>query len=254
MRSTVLLSILVTCLVGPVVGCASEAGDAEPAGDVAEVNKPVLTDVGAFALEDGRIIAAPAKVAKLVGAIKKPKEGKLKCLPTATFTVLGRGGEKIGSLAMLCNPEEAESGTITAQLDVGAEGGATRSSIVDLDLRVVDAVRTAPLAVGDLVFGVDKLEMARGLGPAISTPSLANTARAIDALGPDQVPVAGAALKCLPDLVVTLKRGTKKVASVNVCGDEGTLDAPGAKVSGTIGKIDSADLKRLLEQLSQDDG
>jgi hypothetical protein len=252
MRHVMFASLAFASVIGGAAACAQEDGSAELSGDAAEVNKSVLSDIAAVAFEDQRVVAAPKKVAALVGAISRPKEGKLKCLPTATFTFFGRSGDRAATLAMLCNPEEAESGKVAGQLDVLSGDGAARSFVVDFDVRVATEVRTQPPAIGDVLFGVDKLEMSRGIGETISTHGAVNVQRVTDAFDPDQVPRAGVAPKCLPEVVVTFLKGTKKVATAKACGTAAAFDAPGAHVSGALEHVDVADLKSLLEQLHQD--
>ena len=77
-----------------VPGCAVEE-DATEAEDVSDVKTALLTNVGAFELADAKIVAAPAKLKKLLGAMSRPKEGSLRCLPMKTFKIVGKSGRRI---------------------------------------------------------------------------------------------------------------------------------------------------------------
>ena len=254
MRSPLLSVLTITTLAlaaSSMTGCAAEEASPE-AEDVADVKKSLLANVGAFELDDKTIVAAPTKVKKLVAAMARPKEGSLRCLPMKYVNILGKDGEKMAELSMSCGTET--SSKIEAQLYIVRRDGladkplpSPQRYVVQLDTEVVDAVQKEPAAVGDLLFGVDKIEVARMGGKPTTVTSRTALDAVIESLGADQTPREGMQPRCIPDITVNFFRGKTAIGGALACGREGSIRLTRPEVAGAIKPIDVTKLEAVLQ-------
>lgn len=161
-------------------------------------------------VQSSKTIGAPKKVKALVAGVKKlrPSDPVPRCLmrDTTRLTFFNEAGKKVATVSTYC----AGFGNIA--FENGQAGYGVKVSTED--------ARTAPFAVGDALWGITKIEVAKpgtqdkktiqgeGLKPILAGFDL------------DAVPDAHASFpRCLPSHSVTFKRGDGNVAfSSFLCG------------------------------------
>ncbi len=220
------------------VGCAADTDgpDAAEEGDVGtdegEIKSNILGDVAAVKVQ-GTVLGQSTKVSKVLRLAglgsrnAKPAEGAFRCMPQYKLEFMDKTGKTVARGGFLCGggaPSADARGYITLT------GG--KSYLIGGDAAAIDAVAKEPLVVGDLTWGVTKVQFGKPGRPAddVTATDPVDVARALKALKPSQAPDPHASMpRCLPNHVVTLSRGTAKVAYASfLCGEGGGTDVRGS--------------------------
>lgn len=170
-----------------------------------------------------KTLGAPKKVQQVMSTIRKLKSNEAvpRCLmrDTERLTFMDAAGKKIATVGSYCGGY----GSISFENGTAGYG-------VHFDGSAIEEAKNAPLAVGDFLYAVSKIELSR-------PGDRANTKKAVtgDAMKPilagfdlDEVPDANASFpRCLPSHVVTFKRGDAEVAYTSfICGSTNGANAP----------------------------
>jgi hypothetical protein len=243
---------LLSCAVPmATTGCSGADADASVETDEDEGAVALKLFDNVVAAKDGdNTIAAPAKMKTLLKSIKSPKEGALRCLPMKVVTLLDAAGKTAGTLSLFCSP----AGTATTVEGTVDLAGTKTTYIVKVNVKALKGVLDAPLAVGDYLYGADRVTISHDLAPPIELASPELVQQAADAIGLDQAPDPAAdAFRCIPDYSLDFFKGKKKVASAISYGDcnKGAVVpgrffiGPKTEVAGGI-EVDTRKLEPLM--------
>lgn len=206
------------------VGCA---GDTDEAPDAVEGEEDDLTArqlPGVVSVEIAEVrmqtevlstktVGAPKKVKSLVAAVRKlrPSEPVPRCMlrDTTRLTFSDAAGKKVATMSSHCG----------GYGNISFENGTTGYG-VKFDGAAVDAAKTAPFAVGDALYGISKIEIAKPGSDQKKTYAGADLEPMLEGFDLDEVPNASASFpRCLPSHSVTFKRGNDSVAFTSfMCG------------------------------------
>lgn len=234
---------LATFATALALGCASPSeDDAAPADETGEDDLTQRQLPGVVAVEvaevrgstqvlSSKTLAAPKKVKGIVTNIKKlkPTDPVPRCMErdTARLTFLDATGKKIATVGSYCG------GFGSIDFENGKPGYGVR-----FDATAVDAARNAPLAVGDVLWGVTNIEILRPSTQEKKSLSGDKIAPILAGFDLDEVPDANASFpRCLPSYSVSFKRANTDLAHTSfICGSTTAATAPAslkAQFSGT---------------------
>jgi hypothetical protein len=202
-----------------VVG--EEEGPAEQ-----EVRSTLLGEVAAVKINGGKVVAAPAKVKRVLENIglepgaKRPEEGGFRCLPSYRLEFLKANGETQATAGFMCGgPGSADRKDAKGSVQVGGKSYLISAKDVD----AIDAIAAEPLMVGDVLFGTDKVTITKpGRDEKKTITDGATVSKLVKAIKPDQVPDPNVAFpRCLPSRLVVYTKGTKDLATISFSCQEG---------------------------------
>jgi len=239
-------------LAAPLVaGCAADEaapGDQAPAGDDVtggsedEVRSTLLGNVAAIKINGGATIAAPAKLRRVLENIglqpgaDRPAEGAFRCMSSYRLEILDAKGETKATAGFLCGG----AGSASRKNAKGSVSIGGKSYLIDAkDVDAIDAVGKEPLAIADVLYGVDRIEIVKPGASAATIGSRdgAIVSRIVKAMRPDQVPNPNAAFpRCLPSRSVGFFKGTKEIASVSLSCGEGARGYVQGNFSARVGE------------------
>lgn len=255
------LGLVVLTMLAPLAaGCSADTSDDAPSGDLAgaggegedEIRRGgLLGQVGAVKINGGETVAAPAKIKRILENIglqpgaAKPQEGGFRCMPSYRLEFLKPSGESAGTAGFMCggpgSPDRKD-----AKGSVQVNGKSYLITAKDID--AIDAIANEPRAVGDVLFGADKIVIGRPGSPSTNIESKdgAIVAKVASAMKADEVPDPSASFpRCLPSRFVSFHKGTKELASVGLnCGEnatglvQGSFSARDPQLHGAV-KIDA---------------
>lgn len=197
--------------------CAADADDADPieGGDesLTAAQLPGVAAVEIGKVHNGNVVArtvvgAPKKVKGLVASLKKKKASEpvpeCAALNPTRMRFLDAEGNAIATVENSC--------ANYASLDFHDDRA---GYVVKIDLAAVEAVKSAPFAVGDAMWGISKIELVKGRGPDAQQRTLsgAQMKPILGGFDLDAVPDPHMIQpRCLPGYTITFKRGTDDVA------------------------------------------
>lgn len=232
-------------------GCAADETapvDQAPAGDDAtggsedEVRSTLLGNVAAITINGGATVAAPAKLRRVLENIglqpgaDRPAEGAFRCMSSYRLEILDAKGETKATAGFLCGG----AGSASRKNAKGSVSIGGKSYLIDAkDVDAIDAVGKEPLAIADVLYGVDRIEIVKPGASTATTGSRdgAIVSRIVKAMRPDQVPNPNAAFpRCLPSRAVGFFKGTKEIASVSLSCGEGARGYVQGNFSARVGE------------------
>lgn len=166
-------------------------------------------------------LGAPKKVKSIITGIRKlkPTDPVPRCLMRNThrYTFMDEAGKKVATVSTYC----AGFGNIS--FENGNDGYGVR-----IDGTVVQAAKDAPLAVGDGIWGITKVEITKFGSADKVTVQGDGIKPLLKAYDLDEVPDPNASFpRCPPSHSVTLKRGNDAVATTSfICGAIDAASAP----------------------------
>lgn len=168
-----------------------------------------------------KTLGAPKKIQKIMSTIHKlkPTDPVPRCLErdTERLTFMDASGKKVATVGSYCGGY----GSISFENGTAGYG-------VHFDAAAVDAAKTAPLAVGDFLWAVSKIELSKPREQEKKTITGDGIKPILDGFDLDEVPDPTVSMpRCLPSHVVTFKRGNAEVAYTSfVCGSTTAATAP----------------------------
>lgn len=229
-----LRALALAALCAPLaLGCSAD--DASVDDDVVggdegaaeeEVRSTLLGDVAAVKINGGKIVAAPAKVKRVLENIglqpgaPRPPEGGFRCLPSYRLEFLKANGESQATGGFLCGGAgSADRKDAKGSIQVGGKSYLITAKDVD----ALDAIAAEPLLVGDVLFGTDKVTITKpGRDEKKIITDGALVAKVVKAIKPDQRPDPNVAFpRCLPSRLVVYSKGTKDLATISFSCREG---------------------------------
>lgn len=265
------LAFLALSMLAPLAaGCSADTSDDAPSGDELagsggqgedEIRRGgLLGQVGAVKINGGATVAAPAKIKRILENIglqpgaPKPQEGGFRCIPSYRLEFLKPSGESAAFAGFMCGgPGSGDRKDAKGSVQVNGKS----YLITAKDIDAIDAIAKEPLAVGDVLFGADKVVIGRpgGDSNAESTDG-AIVAKVANAMKADEVPNPNASFpRCLPSRFVSFHKGATELASIGLnCGEnatglvQGSFSAREPQLRGAV-KIDAGivfDVERSL--------
>jgi hypothetical protein len=241
MKTHLALSALLM-IIASATGCAASSDEesapqGDPAGSEEDLTARQLPGVAAVEIAEVRqrdtvlsskTLGAPAKVKKVVAAIKKlrPSDPVPRCMErdTTRLTFLDATGKKVATVDTYC------SGFGGIEFADGKPGYGVKFSTES-----VKAEADAPFAVGDAVWGVTTIEITKPGRNESKTLTGDKVKPVLDGLKLDEVPDPNASFpRCLPSHAVTFKRADAKVATTSfLCGAD--ADPPASIKASFVG-------------------
>lgn len=226
-RSRWFAPLFLSLVVTSAVGCAADAADPDaasaPDDGSDEVRSSIAGEVVAIKINGGATVAAPAKVSRILENIglnkgaKKPKEGGYRCPPNYRLELLKANGTTAATAGFMCSGGDRTNAAGSVQV------GGKSYLITAKDVDAIDAIAKEPLAVGDILFGVDKATIVKPAQQAANKTITdgASVAKLLGALSADEVPNPNASFpRCLPSRSVAFFKGATQVANVGLnCGE-----------------------------------
>lgn len=224
---------LASIVTAAAIGCAAPSEDAAPGDDGAaedDLTQRQLPGVVAVEIAEVRgftqvlsskTLGAPKKVKGIVTNIKKlkPTDPVPRCLErdTARLTFLDGAGKKLATVGSYCG------GFGNIDFENGKPGYG-----VKFDAAAVDAARTGPLAVGDVLWGVTSIDIVRPSTQEKKTLGPDQVGGVLGGIDLDQIPDANASFpRCLPGYSVSFKRANADLGYTSfICGSTTAADAP----------------------------
>jgi len=227
-------ALVALTMVAPLAaGCSADevssddpsAADDGTGGSEDEVRSTLLGNVAAVRVNGGQIVAAPAKVKRILENIglqpgaARPEEGGFRCMPSYRLEILKASGETSATAGFMCGgPGSGDRKNAKGSVQVNG-----KSYLIDAkDIDGIDAIAKEPLAVGDILFGVDRITIGRPGQAGKETKDGALIAKVIRGMKADQVPDPNASFpRCLPSRVVGFHKGATEIGSIGLnCGSD----------------------------------
>lgn len=245
LRAWLLLGAMV--LPSGVSGCSAEPAESEGAGEgegVDEIRASLVGSVSGVRIRGAMVLGAPSKVERVLRNIglahgsPRPSEGGIGCAPSYAIELLDARGNVRSTAGFSCDtggPRQLVAGSIVA--------GGRSYALTAHDLDAIDAIAAEPAAVGDVLFGVDRVEIGAGLlGRAKQTSERAKVLKVVRSMNVDLPPDPYARMaRCLPNRVVSFWQGARQLASVSfACAEDergivvGAFSGRDSQVSGGI--------------------
>jgi len=236
------LALAVFALLAPVAaGCsAADSGSDESTTSAVgedELRSALIGKVSAVRINGGALVAAPGKVQRILEGTglgpkaTRPPEGGLRCPPSYRLEFLDAKGVVKAQAGFDCNAM-VPGGRKNVEGTVQVSGKSFLVTAGDID--AIDAIGSEPVAIGDVLFGVDRVQITKpaqaGVAPTETTDG-GLVARAVRAINGDQIPDPYARLaRCLPGRNVAFFRGGDQVGSASFA----CVDAQPGVVSGSF--------------------
>jgi hypothetical protein len=259
---TPLMLVALTLLVPSFMGCAADTATAgQEAESSDEIRSTLLGNVGAIRINGGAPVAAPSKVQRILENIglaagsPRPQEGGYRCPPSYVLDVLDAKGNVKATIGLLCGaPGASPRQGVQGSVQVGG-----RSFLITAqDVDAIDAIGQEPLAVGDVIYGADRVQIAapaRAAAAPKETNDLGRILKLGRAMNNDLPPDPYARMaRCMPTRALGFFKGPAQLATVSfACAEDergvvsGSFSGRDAQVSGGI----SVDASVVLDIESQ---
>jgi hypothetical protein len=241
-RFHALLALGLAVLASGLSGCAAEtdATEEEQAQSVDEIRATLLGSVAGVRINGGPTVAAPGKVQRILQNIglaqgaPGPEEGGVRCMPSYKLEMLDSLGNVKSTAGFFCDTTGPRQGVTGSVIVRG------RSYLLTArDLDALDAIGREPLAIGDVLFGVDRVQIgAAARTEAKQTTERGRIARVVRSMNGDLPPDPYARMaRCLPSRVVTFWHGVQPLATVSFACAEGERGVLSGSFSGRDAQV-----------------
>jgi hypothetical protein len=241
-RLRALAFVALTLAAAAVSGCAGTDGSVDDGTSTGagedEIRSALMGRVAAVRFNGGVVVAAPGKLSRVLDGVglgprtERPPEGGLRCPPSYQLEFLDTHGVVKATAGFMCST-----------LAVGARKDVQGSVLVNgksylvtaRDVDALDQIAAEPAAIGDLLFAVDRVQIAKpGLPDTTETHNLTLVGKIVRSISADQVPDPYARMaRCLPSRALTFFRGADAVATASFsCGGDAEHGVVGGSFSG----------------------